>query len=89
MTGTETNGADAALALAALGWTLGEEARAARFLALTGLSPDDLRTRIEEPAVLAASLAFLEAHEPDLIACAAALEVKPTRFAEARRGLES
>ncbi len=77
-----------ALALSALGWTLGDGDRAARLLALTGLTPEDLRSRIGEPAVLAAVLTFLEAHEPDLIACADALEITPERLVEARRLLE-
>jgi len=85
----ETNERDpAALALAALGWTLAEASRAERLLALTGLAPDDLRARLAEPAVLAAILRFLEAHEPDLLACAEALGVSPAELVEARRRLE-
>jgi hypothetical protein len=80
---------DAALALSALGWTLTEGDRAARLLALTGLTPEDLRARIGEPALLASTLSFLEAHEPDLVACAEAIGVAPTRLVEARRRLES
>jgi len=77
-----------ALALSALAWTLAEEARAQRLLALTGLSGADLRERLAEPSVLAAVLLFLEAHEPDLIACADALGVEPGALADARRRLE-
>jgi len=76
------------LALSALGWTLSDGPRAQRLLALTGLTPDDLRLRLTEPSVLAEILRFLEAHEPDLIACAEALEVAPARLVEARRRLE-
>ena len=86
MTIQETN--HEALALAALGWTLEDQARAARLLALTGLTPDDLRDRIAEPSVLAACLGFLEAHEPDLLACAEALDVPPARLVAARASLE-
>ena len=90
MTIPDTNGEDAeALALAALGWTLGDSARAERLLALTGLTPADLRARIGEPPLLAAILRFLEAHEPDLIACADALGVAPARLASARREFEA
>ena len=78
-----------ALALSALGWTLAEEARAQRLLALTGLSPEDLRERLGEPSLLAAVLGFLEAHEPDLIAAADALNVAPSELVEARRRLEA
>lgn len=78
-----------ALALRALVWTLSEPDRASRLISLTGLDPDDLRARIGEPAVLAASLQFLEAHEPDLIACAAAIDIKPEALVRARHELEA
>ena len=79
---------DAVLALSALVWTLDEPARAARLLALTGLDPADLRARAGEPAVLAATIGFLAAYEPDLIACAAALKVEPARLASLQEGLQ-
>ena len=79
----------AALALSALAWTLADQARAERLLALTGLSPADLRARATEPSVLAAVLGFLENHEPDLLACAAALGRKPDRLVRARMELEA
>ena len=87
MTIQDTNDPEA-LALSALGWALAEDARAQRLLALTGLTPEDLRGRIGEPALLAAVLGFLEAHEPDLIACAGALGVAPAALVEARRRLD-
>ncbi len=65
------------LALNALVWVLHEPERADRFLALTGLEGDDIRSRINDPALLDAVIAFLEAHEPDLVACARALDVSP------------
>ena len=77
-----------ALALRALAWTLGEPERAQRLLALTGLTPADLRERAGDAAVLGAALGFLEAHEPDLIACAAALEVAPGTLVAAHGLLE-
>jgi hypothetical protein len=52
----ETNQPPEALALAALGWTLQDTARADRLLALTGLTPEDLRSQLGEPALLAAIL---------------------------------
>ncbi|MEA3035404.1 MAG: hypothetical protein QOH04_1166 [Sphingomonadales bacterium] len=76
------------MALSALAWTLAEEARARRLLALTGLTGTDLRERLAEPSVLAAVLGFLEAYEPDLLACAEALGVEPGVLIEARRRLE-
>ena len=77
------------LALSALGWTLAEGDRAQRLLALTGLSPEDLRDRLGDPGLLAAVLGFLEAHEPDLLACAEALGVTPVALVGARRRLEA
>ena len=85
----ETNEAgDHALALAALGWTLADGARAERLLALTGLDPESLRAGLGDPALLAAVLRFLEAHEPDLIACAEALGTSPAELVATRRRLE-
>ena len=40
---------DMALALTALAWILSDEARAERFLALTGLTPVALRGALESP----------------------------------------
>lgn len=77
-----------AMALQALAWTLSDPDRAARLLSLTGLDPDDLRTRLTDPSVLAACLQFLEAHEPDLVACADALDLPPEALVRARHRLE-
>jgi len=78
------------LALAALGWTIADPARAERLLALTGVAPAALRARVAtgDPALLAAALAFLEAHEPDLIAAADALATTPAALVAARARLE-
>lgn len=85
MAAPETN---AALALQALAWTLGEPTRAQRLLDLTGIDPAELRARAAEPSLLAATLGFLEAHEPDLLACADALDVQPAALVAARVELE-
>jgi Protein of unknown function (DUF3572). len=77
------------VALSALSWVLAEEARAERLLALTGLSPSSLRSAVEHPATLAAVLAFLEGHEPDLVSCAAALDQQPADLVRARTLLEA
>jgi hypothetical protein len=88
MTIQSTNEEAETLALSALGWTFSDGERAARFLALTGLTPEQLRARIGERSLLSAALSFLEAHEPDLTACADALDVAPTQLVDARRVLE-
>lgn len=85
----ETNRDPAAIGLQALAWTLSEPARAERFLALTGIGPDELRSRLTEPAMLAAALGFLEGHEPDLIACAEALDLAPQALVRARMEMEA
>lgn len=89
MVPTETKNDPLLLGLEALAWTLGDDARAARLLALTGLAPDDLRARAADAAVLAAVLRFLGAHEPDLIACGEALGVKPAHLVDAAERLEA
>lgn len=72
-----------ALALGALGWLLESESRALRLLDLTGLTPDALRERLGDPAVLGAVLDFLAAHEPDLVGAAEAIGVEPAELAAA------
>jgi Protein of unknown function (DUF3572) len=86
MNRNDSNGADT-LALNALVWVLHEPDRADRFLALTGLQGDDIRGRINDPALLDGVLAFLEAHEPDLVACARTLDVTPAALLGARETL--
>jgi hypothetical protein len=84
----ETND-DEALALGALSWTLSDDSRASRLVALTGLTPAGMRERLEDRDFLAAVLRFLEAHEPDLVACAAELGINPARLVAARQELEA
>ena len=76
------------LALRALAATLGDQRLADRFLSLSGIHPPDLRQRASDPGVLAALLRFLEAHEPDLVAIAEQLGVKPDALVAARHELE-
>ena len=77
-----------ALALAALAATVSDERRAQRFLALTGIETGELRRRAAEPALLSSLIAFLEAHEPDLVAVCEELGVKPEALVQARREIE-
>jgi hypothetical protein len=89
MAAPETNLDAQTLALLALSWCLQDERRADRLLGVTGLTTKDLRARAGEPALLAAVLGFLEADEPDLVACAEALALRPERLIAARRELEA
>lgn len=77
------------LALQALGWVLQDEDRAQRLLALTGLDPRELRSGLEDPAMLSSLLGFLANHEPDLVACAEAIDVSPEKLAAAAQYLNN
>jgi hypothetical protein len=77
-----------ALALAALAATLSDQRRAQRFIDLTGIGTDELRRRADEPALLAALIAFLEAHEPDLVSVSEQIGVRADELAAAGRQLE-
>jgi hypothetical protein len=65
---------------------LTDDKRTQRFLDLTGLTPEQLRGRIESPALQLSVLEFLCAHEPDLLGAAEALNVEPAAIAAAREG---
>lgn len=75
------------LALMALVWTLADDRRADRLLALTGLDADTLRAGVGDPAILSAVLAFLADHEPDLIACAQSIDSTPEALVAAKEAL--
>jgi hypothetical protein len=77
-----------ALALLALATAISDERRARRFLDLTGIGTDELRDRAGDPVLLAALIRFLEAHEPDLIAVAEAMNVGPATLVAARQEIE-
>jgi Protein of unknown function (DUF3572) len=75
------------IALSALVWVLQDDGRAQRLLDLTGLDGESIRARLSDRVMLGAVLDFLCGHEPDLIACAAALGHKPETLALARESL--
>lgn len=72
------------LALQALVWILGEEDRAARLLALTGLDAGALRAQAGDPATHGAILDYLAGYEPDLLACADTLDIAPQQLVAAQ-----
>lgn len=76
-----------ALAIGALGFLAGDPERLGRFLALTGLGPDNLRAAAREPAFLASILAHVSADESLLLAFAANLGVDPAQVGAAHRML--
>ena len=75
---------DAVLALRALAAVIGDADLGPRFLALTGLEPDELRARAGEPALLDALIGFLGQHEPSLMKIAEELGVTAAALAAAR-----
>ncbi|MBX9932077.1 MAG: DUF3572 domain-containing protein [Methylobacterium sp.] len=75
------------VALAILGWIAGDEDRFYPFLAVTGLSPENLRASAGEPGFLAGVLDYVVGDEAVLTACAAALDLPPERVALAWRRL--
>lgn len=76
-----------AIALQSLVWILQDGPRTDRLLALTGISGDQLRRRITEPAIHLAVLDYLMGHEPDLVACADALNLPLTSVMAAHTSL--
>lgn len=75
------------LALQAVGFILQDDALRDRFIALSGIGVDDLRSNLAEPATLANVLEFLVSNEPDLIAAAEALSCKPEVLVQSWRAL--
>jgi Protein of unknown function (DUF3572) len=76
-----------AIATDALAW-LGEDGeRLQRFLALSGLGPQNLRRAAAEPGFLAAILDYLAANEPLLIAFSDRIQRRPDNIMQARRRL--
>ena len=57
------------------------------FLAASGLGPETLRASAREPAFLVGVLDHVMGDENVLLACAAALDVKPERIAAAGQRL--
>lgn len=76
------------LALRALTYVVGDSELGPRLLDMTGLDVATLRNRASDPALLAATLAFLEGHEPSLLACASALQADPQSLIAALAVLE-
>lgn len=74
-----------ALSLMALAFLAGDGARLVRFLQLTGLEPDELRTRAGEAETLTAVLDHLLGDQTLLLVFASEAAVAPEQIEEARR----
>ena len=77
------------IALRALAFLASDNELLPRFLALTGIEPDEIRKAAAEPGFLAGVLAFFMAHEPSLLKLADATGLKPEVFDDAARALPS
>ncbi|MBO6503229.1 MAG: DUF3572 domain-containing protein [Kordiimonadaceae bacterium] len=75
------------IALQAVGYILQQDTLRDRFMALSGVDVDDLRSSLGEPSTLASILEFLINNEPDLLDTADALDVKPEAIVAAWRAL--
>jgi hypothetical protein len=76
-----------ALAVEALGFVAADTELLQRFLALTGIEAADIRAAARQRGFLAGVLGFVAAHEPTLVAFAAAAGRKPDAVLAAMRAL--
>ncbi len=79
--------AAAAIATQALAYIASDGARLGRFLAESGLGPDNLRRAARDPSFLPAVLDFILAHEQDLVDFAAEAGIDAKLVAPAREAL--
>lgn len=76
-----------ALAVDVLTWISRDNEQMNRFLALSGLSADNLREAAAEPGFLAGVLGFLMGHEPTLMAYCEDRDIAPDRVVGAWHAL--
>jgi hypothetical protein len=72
------------LAMRTLSYIAADDERLGRFLDITGLRPESIRSAADSPGFLAAVLDYVASDEPLLIALAQSLDLKPERIMEAR-----
>jgi Protein of unknown function (DUF3572) len=75
------------LAVSALAFIAADPDRLSRFLGITGLGPDNLRTAAEDPAFLGSVLGYLVADEALLVEFATDAGLKPEAVARAHGAL--
>src|ERR1700727_1201047 len=75
------------LAVSALSFIAADPERLNRFLSITGLGPDTLRTAARDPAFLGSVLDYLVADEKLLVEFAADAGLKPEAVARAHEAL--
>ena len=79
--------AASALAIAALGYLAGDPELLSRFLALTGIDPDSIRSAADEPGFLAGILDYVAGDERLLLAFATHAGVGTEEIETARQAL--
>ncbi len=72
------------IGVAGLSWLAAEPERIGRFLAVTGLGPENVRAAARDPSFLPALLDYLLANEKDLVAFASEMNLDPNRVRAAR-----
>jgi hypothetical protein len=72
------------IAIRALGFLASEPERIARFLALTGLGPENIRAAAADPSFLASVLDHIGADESLLVAFAGQFDMRPETVAAAQ-----
>jgi hypothetical protein len=77
----------AAIATQALAYIAGDGARLGRFIAESGLGPENLRKAARDPSFLPAVLDFILSHERDLIDFVAMAGIDPKFVGRARDAL--
>ncbi|MEC9342481.1 MAG: DUF3572 domain-containing protein [Pseudomonadota bacterium] len=75
------------LAIRALGNLAGDEEQLVRFMALTGVAPEDMRSAAEDPSFLSGVLDFYLGDEAALLAFAASAQIEPSDVPVAREVL--
>lgn len=75
------------VALGAFSFITSNEEALGRFLAVSGLRPDTIRSAAASPGFFAAILDYVASDEPLLITLAKELNTKPERIMEAHRTL--
>jgi len=75
------------LAIQAIAFVAGDPTRLGRFLAESGLGPENVRRAARDPSFLPAVLDFILAHETDLLDLAAEIGIDPKYIGAARRAL--
>lgn len=72
------------IGVAGLSYLVSEPERIGRFLAITGLGPENVRAAARDPSFLPALLDYLLANEAELVAFAQEMNVDPGSVQKAR-----